>query len=356
MHESALSGHASKAGPPRGPAAASVPAAASTRAGAVDRWLRAIASLKLTAVLIVALAIAIAWSFETDVPATYSLAAPLVLLAANLLAAIATHPTFRHQAALLVFHVGLIAVLLLIAIGRLTYLQGRVELSQGEWFDGVIDARQAGPWHPGDVSRVAFTHDGFEIDYAPGLRRGPTRNPIRWRDEDGVTRRVVIGDQVPLTMHGYRFYTSANKGFAPRFVWMPAVGAPVRGTVHLPPYPVFQFGQEVEWNLPGSSTPVHIRLEDASMLIDPWASGTFRKPSDPRLTIEIDGEVHRLRPGEHTALAGGTLHYEELSTWMGYTVHYDRTIHWLLAASLLSVGALAWHLRLRFLRHPWAPA
>ena len=65
----------------------------------------------------------------------------------------------------------------------------------------------------------------------------------------------IIGDQTPLVLEGYRFYTTSNKGFAPVFVWQPAGGAAERGSVHLPPYPVLQFAQQVEWTPPGATEP-----------------------------------------------------------------------------------------------------
>ncbi len=326
----------------------------SPRFGAAS-LLRLAASLRLTVVLIVLLAVAVAFSFDQGVPATWTLALPLGAMAVNLLAAVATHPTFRRQTWLLAFHLALIALLLLVATGRLIYLRGTLELSQGEVFAGNLLKSEAGPLHPWRLAAAAFTHDGFEIDYAPGLRRGPTRHPVRWRDEDGRPHRAVIGDQTPLVLHGYRFYTTSNKGFAARVTWRPDRGGAHSGTLHFPSFPVFEFDQNVDWTLPDTATRIRLSLELPAGLIDAERASTLRPPVRHALKVAYaDGEL-LLQPGQSLRLADGELAYEGLGTWMGYTVHYDPTLPWLLAAALIAVVALSAHFWRKFAARPWRP-
>lgn len=318
--------------------------------------LRAVASLKLTVVLIVLLAAAVAVSFDQDVPATWVLAAPLAAMAANLLAAVATHPTFRRQWLLLVFHLALIALLLLVAAGRLTYLRGTLELSQGEVFAGHLLTQDAGPLHPWRMTRAAFAHDGFEIDYAPELRRGPTRNPVRWQDEQGREHRAVIGDQTPLIRAGYRFYTTSNKGFAARVTWRGADGAAQTGTLHFPSFPVFEFDQNVDWQPPLAANSLRLSLQLPAGIVDTQRAFTLRPPARHALKIAHGGAEHLLQPGESIQLPEGRLRYDALTSWMGYTVHYDPTLAWLLAAGLVAVASLSAHLWRKFNARPWSAA
>ena len=274
------------------------------------------------------------------------LALAIGLLALNLLAALVMHPAFRRQLPLLVAHLALLALVVLVALGRLTALDGRFELTQGLAFDGLIEAK-AGPLHRDRLSRLDFRHDGFQIDYAPGRKRGATRNPVTWTDADGRVQRAVIGDHRPLVLEGYRIYTSSNKGFAPLLTWIPAQGEAVSGAVHLPSFPVHELQQSREWTLPGGQV-AWVMLQFDEKLIDPTGPASFRLPGSHRLVLRVGEQRAELAPGERVDMAGGTLVYEELSTWMGYRVSYDATLPWLLAASLLAALSLAWHYTQRF--------
>jgi hypothetical protein len=316
---------------------------------------KALASLKLTAAALGLLAAGVAWAYLERGDAMACLVAPLALLALNLAAAILANSTFRRQLPLLVFHVSLLILVLLAAAGRLTHLKGRVELATGEAFTGeLLDAEQ-GPLHRRRLERAAFVNEGFEIDYAPKWKRLETRNTVRWRSARGE-ETGVIGDQTPLVLEGYRFYTTSNKGFAPVFVWQRA-GAPAeRGSVHLPPYPVLQFAQQVQWTLPGTERSVTVRLPLDEELIDYERSSGFRLPPRRDVELIVEGRAHVLAPGATLELAGGRLRYEGLTTWMGYAVFFDWTLPWLAAAAVLAALALGWHFWRRFAARPWQEA
>lgn len=318
------------------------------------RVLRRLASLKLTLAALVWLGGGVVYGHWREGHFTVALVPPLLLLALNLMAAVATHSAFRRWNGLLIFHLGLIAIVLLAALGRLTYLTGRVELSQGEEFGGRLIESDAGSWHAGDLHRVKFFNEGFRIAYSPGLQRGQTRNLVRFLDDSGKEQTKEIGDQTPLVLSGYRFYTSPNKGFAPAFIWHPAGGgAPMLGTVHLPSYPVNEYRQAREWRLPGTAIQVWTLLQFDEVLINPDATSEFKLPDRHKLVVRIGDRRHELQPGDAVELPEGRLEYDGLRTWMGYTVFYDWTIHWLLVVSMLTVGALGWHYWRKFAARPW---
>jgi cytochrome c biogenesis protein len=281
-------------------------------------------------------------------PGATGLAAVLALLGLNLLAALVVHPLLRRQLPLLVFHLALLALVLLVAAARLVRLEGRFELLQGEPFDGRLIEREAGALYRAELARWQLRNDGFEVDYAPGRQRGATRNAVRWVDDRGREQRAVIGDHRPLVIGAHRLYTTSNKGFAPVLRWLPARGEAVAGAVHLPSFPMHELRQSREWTLPDGHV-VWLQLQfDERGTLPPDAPARFRLPEQQRIVVRVDGARGELDPGQAWHVAGGTLVYDGLRTWMGYRVSYDPTPPWLLAAALTAAAALACHYVIAF--------
>ena len=306
-------------------------------------------SLRTTLALLALLAVVV-----MATPSFTPLTVALGLLAINLVAALFVHPLLRRQLPLLVFHLALLALLVLVGVGRMASLDGRFELTQGVPFDGRLLDKDSGPLYDAPLQRLAFTQYGFEIDYAPGRQRGATRNSVSWRDADSAPRSAVIGDHRPLVIDGHRIYTSPNKGFAPLLRWLPTRGEAVLGAVHLPSFPVHELRQSREWTLP-DGREAWVMLQFDQTLIDPAKTSSFRLPDEHRLIVRIGELRATLAPGERMTIDSGTLVYEGLRTWMGYRVAYDPTLPWLLAASLLAALSLAWHYARKFFTVP-APA
>lgn len=341
----------------------SIGALASLGAGRIrgSLWLRyalaCLASLKLTLVILVALGVGVLVAYQSETRTVWALVVPLTACALNLVAAIASNGIFRRQMPLLVFHLCLLALVLLVAAGRMTYLKGQLELTEGTWFEGALSASESGPWHAGHLERVRFMNQGFRVDYDIGIRRGPTHNQVRFVAPSGATVDAVIGDQTPLTLHGYRFYTSHNKGFAPTFAWQPRGEAQAQiGSVHLPAYPLHEYRQARAWQLPGRTQALWTQLQFAEDLLDPSRPDEFKLPAGHTLVLRVDQQRWALHPGEGVELADGRLTYLGLRAWMGYTVFYDWTIPWLLAAALGAIGALGFHFLQKFNTRPWLAA
>jgi cytochrome c biogenesis protein len=314
---------------------------------------RLLASLKLTLLALVLFAIAVVYVYLGEQRYGLALVPPLVLLTLNLTAAVATYPIFRQSLPLLLFHLALIAIIVLVAAGRLTYLRGHVELSEGEEFAGRLTETDAGVWHRFALDKVHFSNEGFNISYSEGLQRGKTRNRVAYPDASGKLKSFEIGDQTPLVLQGYRFYTSPNKGFAPTFLWQPTNGQPVLGTVHLPSYPINEYRQSRDWVLPGSTLSLWTMLQFDEVILDPDKPSEFRLPEKHKVVVRV-GELRReLQSGESMELPQGKLVYQGLRSWMGYTVFYDWTIYWLLASCVLAIGAMAWYFWTKYFSHPW---
>ncbi|MBF0283571.1 MAG: hypothetical protein HQL51_03835 [Magnetococcales bacterium] len=292
-------------------------------------------------------AVAQGWIFPTA-----ALLPPMGLLVVNLAAAMATRPGLRGSVPLLLFHAALLFFLLLLGVSRLTYFKGQAEVTEGIPFDGTVIGSESGPWHRNRLDRVEFAQQGFEIDYALGLRRGEIRNRVRWRDEFGEAREGGIDDDHPLVLEGYRFYPTANKGFAAVLTWTPRGGVPTEGSVHLSSYPSHAV-PSIDWTLPGSDIPALTLLRMADPPADPERPFSFRLPEKHELVLTIGGETRALRPGEVWDRLEGRLEYQRLTTWMGYLIHYDPAKPWLIVAAFFAVGCLGWHFARRFARRDW---
>lgn len=314
-----------------------------------------LASLKLTLAIFLLLGGSVMLAYFSEIRTSPWLVFSLSLLVINLLAAIATNRRFRRQAPLMVFHLALLAIVILVALGRLTYFKGRTEVVEGQEFSGEFVDIDAGPWHPLGVDRARFSNLETRIVYGPGPVRLGTQNRVGWLDEDGRPREAVIGDHLPLVRNHYRFYANWNKGFALMFAWQPSVGEPLVGSVNLPSYPANALQQARQWSLPGSPEPLWAMLKFEGDLI-PDTGGEFRLPASYQVVLrhgarrwEIDG-TQGVIPID---LPGGRLSYLGLRTWMGYQVAWDRTMPWLLFASVVAALALGWHFWTKFNARPW---
>ena len=309
-------------------------------------WLRRAASIRFTSPGLLLLGVlAFASIVRPELPAG-TIALPMAVLACNLAAAIATRPALR-RGGLGLFHACLLACMLLVAWSRLTHLDGRVRLVEGQDFDAAaveVDAR--GPWHGDGLTRIAFRQGPFTVTYAPGVQRDRTTSMVVAGSQPGAAPQAV-GDNTPLELDGYLFYTTSNKGFAPVLTWTPAGGEPATGAIMLPSYPFIDIQQD-DWQAPGGAKWQFFLRVDKPPENAPWTLD----PANTRsvLVAESAGQRFELKPGEVAQTPAGTLRYEWLSGWMGYRVFYDRTLLPLLALAILGVAGMAWHLWARSLR------
>jgi len=323
-----------------------------------------LASLKFTLTNLLLLLVASVAVARESLPPTWALALPFALLAVNLVAAIACNARLRGSPALLTFHLALLAMLLLAAVGRLTYLDGWVEITEGTRFSGELSGYDAGPWHPWGLDRLDLVSRHFDLDYLPNpgasyAKLGEVRSRFVWRVADGRRFEGEIRMNEPLVIDHYRFYVApTNKGFAPVLTWEARVSGQTPETthVHLPRLPDLRHAQATEWHPPGSNRKLWIALDHESEFLPAEHGGDFRAPADHHLVVRDGGQRAELRPGDRLAFEDGVLHYQGLNRWLGYTVRWDITTFWILAAGVLAVLSLAWFLVERVMRSPWRTA
>lgn len=316
-----------------------------------------LASPKLSVVFFASMAAGSLAVTELAWPATWAVLPPLFLLGLNLCAAVVTQPRFRSDFPLLVFHLALLALVLLFALARLTYFEARTNLIANTAFDGDLRGIEQGPLHGGGISSLRFANEGVSEDRVGYGKYVATDNRVRWWDARGVERVSEIGDDRPLVLEGYRIYTTRNRGFAPVFAWQPTGGPVEYGGVQLRDMGQGGFTPDAGWQLP--------KGPDIWAMIEPLATpGQNASGADPgadqrdrRLVVRIGETRYPLRAGESIELAAGRLTYVELRSWMGYRISYDPIAPWLLATLGVGIGSLIWIYARQFLRHrrPLAP-
>lgn len=311
-----------------------------------------LASLELTLIGISALGLGTLYAYLTTADYTYALALPLLVLALNLLAAIVDNPKFRQQVPLLIFHIALLAIILLVAWGRMTYMIGRSELAVGEWYDGDVMDVVSGPWHRSKLEQVRFLNQNNEVRYLNGIYAG-SRNTVGIIGKNGLLQTITIATQKPLVIEGYRFYPSQHHGLVADFIWQGVNGDTEIAAVHLPSYGYNAIRQNMELTANDGAERFWVQLEEDETLIRKQGETLFTPPDLPRVVLRQNDERWVMRPGERLRTADGTLLFSGMREWSGYVIHYDPARTALLAAAIMAVLALAAHFWKKYFSVPW---
>jgi hypothetical protein len=282
---------------------------------------------------------------------TAAWAVPLSLFATSLVAAITTNPRFRADAPLLVLHVGLLALVGLIAFSRLSYFDGATTLSQDEVFDGRLILAQRGPLHDDALQRLRFRHESVEEVFEASATRPAIFNRVRWWDAAGRSHLTTVTDGRPIEIDGYRIFTTFNRGYAPVMSWRDMSGNTDLGTV--------QLGAGAD--IAASNTLTLVDGTQVWLMLDapalhPVQRGERRRDFGvaglPHVLVVRSGDVRaNLRIGESVRLGNGELTYLHLKTWMGYRIVHDVATHWLLAAIAVTLVGMIWFYASRGIAH-----
>ena len=297
-----------------------------------------LASNRLTIILIVLLFVAVIVNQQfSGNTRLIILLIPSLLLLLNFGAVLIRRHAFATKPALLVFHLALMALVVLAFWGQLTYLKGTLELGTLESFNGQLENVQKGPWHNYTLGDEIFTNLGFSINYHKGMKRDATLNQIQLNDG----QMVEIGDHVPLVFGHYRLYTTHNKGYAPLFLWTPNDGGePQLGSVHLPAYPTHEYEQAREWMLPNTQQKIWTMLVIDEEVMPTDRDFDFKIPLKNHVVVRLGNRRYTLEAGDELRLESGVLRYTSLSSWMGYKVDYDWTRSWILITCFIALIAL----------------
>jgi len=266
---------------------------------AMIRTAKRLASLRLTLVGMLMLAVLAVLGVRSDAVSIDMTTIPLVLLAMNLVAALMTNRTLRTQAGLLVFHVGLLMVFGLIGLSVLTRFDGHVEVAQGAGFEPAAVTTTANGWlHDNRLDGIEFYQSDIRVDYLPRLVRQETRSTVEYRGADGAMHRATIGDKVGFEVDGYRFLATFNKGFALLLHWQDDTGAEAIGAVNFLSFPRHDWNQVTTWTTPAGQE-VELEIDFDEPYFNDDSAWTLCRESRRwyfarRRPSSLDGVSHRL--------------------------------------------------------------
>ncbi|MEY4754780.1 MAG: hypothetical protein RJA44_2455 [Pseudomonadota bacterium] len=323
---------------------------------ALPRWRRGCARLAAPRLTLGGFALLglglLAWRIDARVP-QWAVVLPLALLALNLAAALLLRPALR-RGGLGLFHVALLALLLLAGWGRLHHFDAHVEVASGTLLDvAQLQVDSEGPLHRLDPAVLLFEQGPIRIDYAPGLNRGHTASTVRRAGADGRWFNEVVGDDQPLRLGAYRLYSTPNKGHAVLLSWQgPGMAMPLLGQLHFPSYPLLDWRQQLEWTAPdGRLWRFSLKLDqpvpqDAAWTFAPDQAGAtlLVEAAAETAAATASGNARPLRPGEQLRQGETQLGFVRLDGWMGYRIFLDPTLQPMLWLALLGVAGLARHL------------
>lgn len=304
---------------------------------------RMLASPRLMVVfflLMAAASLAVAHGLLEPTPAVL---APLGLLVLNLTASIASKPRFRADLPLLVFHVALLAFVVLLAVARLTYFEGGARVPVGATFAGDLHKEERGILHGDGARALRFSNDGFSEIFPERSPYRATHNRVRFPDASGNLHEGVIGDDRPLVLDGYRIYTSRNRGFAPMVQWTADSGEIHFATLQLGQLDDDGYMNGMPWQIPAGP---QVWLSLSTEAIEPPAGGQRdnlgAKEATNKLVLRHNERFYDLQAGDSVDLPGGRLTFSRLSAWMGYDIIYDPTTPWLVGTISVAIASLLW--------------
>ena len=316
------------------------------------RVLRSMASLRLTLVGLLLLAVGLVVDQNHWLSGAWAITPPLALLAANLAAAMLVDKRFRRKPALFGFHLCLLLLAALAGYGQLARFDARLFLVEEQEYDAaLLTPVRSGPLAPEPLVDGVLRQGAIAVDYTPGLRRGATRSQV-WVAEHGW---LEVGDDIPVLIGGYRLYTTSNKGYAALLTWLPERGNPQLGAVQFPSYPATELGQISSWRSPGGEEIQMALAVSPSPYSEAWTLSAAMA-SDATLEVKSAGQRKRLQPGESMSFSGGTLRFERVSMWMGYRVSFDPTLPWLFSLAVLAVVFMSAHFATRLWQPAWSHA
>lgn len=307
-------------------------------------------SLRLTLLGMVALLIITLATYKSTVWSINWVALPLGLLSINLLSAIMLNRRFRQQGGLMLFHLGLLAIIVLAAFGTLTSFDARLEMTEGQAFNAAdVEVIHQGTWHSNQLQQADFVQGKVEVDFVSAQRRGKTQSQIILPGRGSEPIDMIIGDKVTFEKEGYRFLTTGNKGYSIILTWIDDNGGMSTGAINMPSYPFFEWKQENEWVAPdGERVLLKLELPD-NQRPDPMAAWTLTSDQvNASLIVHTSDGRHVLQQGDNLALKKGSIRFDDIRIWMGYRIDYNAMLIWQFLAASIAIIGLSYHFKKRF--------
>lgn len=276
----------------------------------------------------------------------------------------------------IVFHVALLAALVLIAVGRLFNYEGQVIVAEGHGFSNLVP--QYDTWKPGrlaaagDVTPAPFVVenlDKFTATYTADGQATDFAADITYKDNvDAPLKKGRITVNHPLRLEGDRLYLVSHGYSAQITVTMPD-GRVRHETANLLTSNPQTYFSEGAYSLQGptdakqdvgiSAFFAPTGFDDGSGVITSLSpqvnnpilgirvfDGDLGITGAPRSVYSIDTTkmtqlgMANLKPGESKTFGKVTVRFDGWSNWAGFQVSHDPAQSWLLVAAVAMVVGL----------------
>ncbi len=306
--------------------------------------INSLASLKLTAALLGLLLAVLALYAREIVENEWPRIAILTALTANLLANMSLRPRLLRRPPLALFHLCLLAILLLSVGGRLVYYQAALQAAEGQRVKLSGVPSHHGPWAPARLMDLSIKPLRIETLYWYGDNPKSSDMEVELSYKNQLLVRGKVAPNEPLVHEGVRIYLSPTQGFAAIFSYSPSTGEDIsRGAIYFPEYRKLSQLQIQQMTVPGLGYQLNCTLNLTDLFSDQHAWG-LEAPAGTTIRISSDGEDTdaTLPVGGSLELPSGELRLESIVRYARITVDYDPTASWILLLLMLCPAPLLW--------------
>lgn|SRR5690625_152762 len=299
--------------------------------------------------------------------------------------AVTSERGYLRETGNIVFHLGLVALLIAMAASHLLTYRGQAMVLEGRGFANAVvdyDSFESGAWvDPGNLAPYSFVLDEFESEFTTDAEARDFTASVTVTDPEGEETQGEIKVNYPLNLGGTKVFLSGN-GYAPDVTVRNADGdvafaGPVpflpedgvytsQGVIKVPDTGGDQLG------LVGSLLPTAQVLPEGARSIHPqplapllvltlWAGDLGLDSGVPQNVYELDArDMQQIsedgefmtedakastitaEPGDEIDLPGdfGTLEFHGLKRFVALDVRHDPAVVWVLVAALIAIGGL----------------
>lgn len=289
---------------------------------------------------------------------------------------------YLKEAGNLAFHYGLVAILIAFSWGQLTTYRGQAIVVEGRGFANALvdyDSFTAGAWfREANLTPFALTLDDFDAEFAPSGRPEAFRADVTVTEADGSQHKAAITPNHPLAA-GNAAVTLTGNGYAPIVRITDGAGAEVfsgpvpfipedasyrsRGVIKVPDVTAGQdqlgfsgvFLPFAVENPDGTFASAHPSPALPLLVLDLWHGDLGLDEGIARNAYQLhtkeltqvqddDGQPFTLRLGVGDTLSLphdlGTIEFVDLARFAALDIRHDPSTWALLAATLLTAGAM----------------
>ena len=242
----------------------------------------------------------------------------------------------------MVFHAGLLSIIVAAMITKVTLFEGEVLLTEGfdfplgrEGYIRIDREPESGITLPEGTITMTKYKNIYQGDFAiehianVSIKRGDT------------TLERVIKVNHPLEIDDLQ-YTLNKYGFTPAFVVKDQEGnVLVDAFINL----VVITGKEDSFQIPGKNTMFYVRFHPDFEMTEDGPTSRSRIPNNPVVAVKVkswgkETKFHHIKLGESANIMGYNIAFPELKYWAHFLVKRDHGIPVFIVAFFLVVGGL----------------